>query len=279
MNDKDVTLTDVKYESEGTSYTFHEVSIGNLDIINGENTLEITFKAAAPYIDDLVLYSKQTATIQLIAAPAKQEITVSNAAEDFNIEETDTVQINTNTTGATFVSSSDSIATVTDTGLVTGVAKGTANITIKKDGMYSARVTITVTEKPIAGEIKVEVETGTSPEDVVTFREASSGDTITNAFPQNAVLTIKFNSDKAGSYKLSMNARGSSSSSDISIAESFEITFNGTKLTLSGNVKGRTLALYELGDVTLKAEENTITVKTLTESVPALDYFKLVPNA
>ena len=279
LNDKDVTLTDVKYESEGSSYTFHEVSIGNLDIINGENTLEISFKAAAPYIDDLVLYSKQTATIQLKAAPAKQEITVSNAAEDFNIETTDTVQINTNTTGATFTSSSDSIATVTNTGLVTGVAKGTANITIKKDGMYSARVTITVTEKPIAGEIKVEVETGTSPEDVVTFRRASSGDTITDAFPQNAVLTIKFNSDKAGSYKLSMNARGSSSSSDISIAESFEITFNGTKLTLAGNVKGRTLALYELGDVTLKAEENTITVKALTESVPALDYFKLVPNA
>jgi hypothetical protein len=49
-------------------------------------------------------------------------------------------------------------------------------------------------------------------------------------------------------------------------------------LNLTGTVTGRSNANYELGVVTTQVGENTITI-TNKEAAPAIDFFKLVPNA
>ncbi|MBR5750464.1 MAG: Ig-like domain-containing protein, partial [Bacilli bacterium] len=140
LNNTAIDMTGKALTGTGSSSTFGEFSLGTQSLIAGDNVLELSFKASAPYIDDLNFYSKQQSTIAVKAAPAKERIEVQLEAEATGItayigEETQiTLTKPTDTTGVTYASSKESVATVDQTGKITGVAIGTANITISKAG-------------------------------------------------------------------------------------------------------------------------------------------------
>ena len=276
----------------GSSSEFVEVDFGQVNIIAGNNVLEFSFLGSAPYMDDVLIYSKQQATIAIVPAAEKPAIVITNQESELTIEEGATLQLNSATTGLTWASSNEAVATVNATsGLVTAVAKGTANITARKDGMKTAKVTITVTEKIAAGEIRAQAENGTvngaavgTDTDIVT-RTTSTGETCTAQWAANATLVIKF-TGAAGSFKLSLVGRaggqyGMSDIEDLSAVISLKL--NNAAVTVPAiAITGRTFTAYEIGNVTLTAGENTLEIKALGEEAdkaPNIDFFKFVPQA
>ncbi len=279
----------------GSSSEFAEVSFGQVDLVAGDNVLLFEFKASAPYMDDVMLYSKETATVAVKPVAAKDTITITNT--ELTIEQEATLQLNGAPEGATYVSSDETKATVSNTGLVTGVAKGSVNITVFKAGMISARVAITVTEKVVAGELRVQAEDGTCGGAALTEADAenptaivkrptSTGETCTAQWAANAVLVMTFNAQNAGSYKLYLNGRaggqyGMSNIEDLKAV--IEVKVNDAALAIPDAlaISGRTFTDYLLGNVTLKAGDNKIEIKAIGEAdtAPNIDFMKLVPNA
>ena len=91
FNDAAISLAGKPFEG-GDSSNFVEVSLGQQDIKVGDNVLLLEFKASAPYMDDVVLYSKETATIAVKQAPAKETITITNT--ELSVEEGSTLHVN-----------------------------------------------------------------------------------------------------------------------------------------------------------------------------------------
>lgn len=302
FNNVDIDLSKINFESDSDgsgNYSFIGVSFGMFNLVAGNNALEIGMKGNAPYLDDLNIYAVEAATIQCVPAPQKEQIVVTNEESSLTIEAESTVQLLCATEGVTYKSSNEAVATVNETsGLVTGVAKGSATITVSKQGMKSARVTIKVTEKVAAGEIRVEAETGTcngaalteadaeNPSDII-IRTASTGETLTAQWKAGAVLLVKFQATQAGAYKLNLNARAAGQYGMTNIddlAANIEVKFNDAVVTIPAEtaISGRTFADYLIGTVNFKAGENKIEIKSLGEEddiAPNIDFFKFVPNA
>ena len=135
FNDAAISLAGKAFEG-GSSSEFAEVSLGQQNLKVGDNVLLFEFKASAPYMDDVMLYSKETATVAIKAAPAKETITITNT--ELSVVEGATLQLTGAPAGASYVSSNEANATVNESGLVTGVKKGSVNITVTKAGMISA---------------------------------------------------------------------------------------------------------------------------------------------
>lgn len=211
-------------------------------------------------------------------------IKVSAADNLTSLDFGDTVQLsakegNNALDGVTWTSSDETVATVNATGLVTATQKaGTTTITAAKAGYTDGKITITV-KKP---EIIVQVETGTSEGNAITFKESHNVDTdMVDAWPQNAVLTIEFNASKAGDYELHMTCRAhggyQSTNTDV-VASTMEITMNSAPVTLSGSVSGGTFTDYKIGEVTLISGKNTMTIKSLVADgeICTIDLFTFV---
>lgn len=290
LNNVAIDLSAKNYvtDSDGQGgYTFQAISLGEFDLVNGENALEFDMKGNAPYLDDLMIYSEAAATIAKVDAPAKETIVLTNAEGDFAIETTDTVQITSATTGLSYHSRSENIAVVDENGLVTGVAEGSAVIEVYKAGMISAKANITVTRKAAAGEINVEAETGVSSKDEsgadqITFRNASGGHNSTDAFPSGATLTINVEATNAGSYTMTFLARRSRNQGefDNKFATAFEMKINDAAVATEAAVDGTSWADYVIANVTLKAGANTLTIKALTEVNPInIDSLRFTPVA
>ena len=202
--------------------------------------------------------------------------------ESITVKVDETAQITSTMTGLEYKSANAAVATVSETGLVTGVKAGSTSITVSKDGNFKDLVIpVTVNEK--GGVVRAEVETGTSEGDVVTFRKPSGAgvsDQATNAFPKDAVLTIKFNSELAGKFDMYLNARGGSISGNTAAGDAISVKINGEVVTLSGEIAGGySFSEALIGEATLKVGENTIDVTALLDSMPNLDYFRFVPKA
>ena len=288
----------------GSSSEFQEFSLGELDIAT-TNALEISFKEASayPYLDDVMFYANQAAQIAVVAAPAKETITVERAELAVDIK--GTVQINvtkpTDLTGVTFVSDKESVATVNETGLVTGVSLGNANITIRKDGMYSARVKVSVSEPLQAGEIRVEAE---QADEIVSGetnfmnltdgaytqieRAHSGGGYITGyRVEEGDTLTMHFTSPKDQAMTLSVIASPAyQAPGAYTFATDCTITLNDEALTVSADAQisagtgemGQPTEETVLCDVNIKNGENTL-VLTFKGTAPSFDFFRLVPKA
>ena len=286
----DLSAVNFTSDSDGSgNYTFHEISFGEVDLIAGNNVLEFSLLGNAPYLDDVKVYAAAATTIAVVAAPAMSEIEI--AEKSLSVEEGATVQIVCTTEGVSYSSSNESVATVdAASGLVTGVAKGSATISVRKDDYKTAKVTITVTEKLIDGEVRVQAEAGTCDGAAlaesgtpIVIRSTSTGETCTAQWAENAVLVVKANITVAGNYTLSFVGRagGQYGTANIDdLAAVIEVKVNNVALTVSGAVSGRTFTNYVLGDVTLGAGETTIEVKGLgTDVAPNIDFFKLTPKA
>ena len=285
FNDAVVNFAAQGYVSEDTTnYTYKELSFGELDLIAGTNVLEITMKDPAegaseryPYMDDLNIYAAEAVTIELVPAPALLPLGITET--ELALVEGDTHQIECAVAEVTYTTSKDTVATVSETGLITAVAKGTATITVKKVGYKAAKIAVTVSEKAVEGELKVEAEEGTSENDAVTFRQVSSGETATDSFPEGATLIVKFNATTAGTYVLSMDARGNSSRTAIDLAAGLSMKFNDEDVAVSGELLGRTFQKVVIGEVTVKVGENILAVTALSGTRPNIDFFRLTPKA
>ena len=259
----------------------------------GENALEFDLKGNAPYLDDLMIYSETAATIAKVDAPAKETIVMTNSEESLALTAEDTLQLTSATTGLSYHSRSETVATVDENGLVTAVAKGSAVIEVYKAGMISAKVTVTVAEKVVAGEIRAQAEDGTcegaaigEADTKIIKRTTSGGETCTAQWEAEAVLTIKFNAEKAGAYSVYLNGRaggqyGTANIDDLKAV--IEVKVNNVAIAIPDAfaISGRTFTDYLLGNANLTVGENTIEVKAIGESntAPNIDFFKLVPNA
>ena len=197
----------------------------------------------------------------------------------------------------TFASDKETVATVSEDGKITGVALGTANITIKKDGWYSARVEVTVEKKVLAGEIRVEAENTTNdlPSGFHKYTDRTSG--IQNGHSGSAYITgydvnseceldYEFESEKAQTMTLII-----AGASHYQMAEDFvfgvdcKLILNGEEVQCAADAKiesnqvmGAPTVEVTIGDVQVKAGTNTFVVQ-FTERAPALDCYRFMPKA
>ena len=221
-----------------------------IDIKAGDNVLLFEFKASAPYMDDVMLYSKEAATITAKPAAAKDAIVITNT--ELAVTEGETLQLTGAPAGARYVSSDETKATVDENGLVSAVAKGSVAITVIKEGMLSARVSITVNEKVVEGSFLTEFEAGEQEGAAITFKDATGGYRVTNAFPQGETLTVPINAPKAGKFTMIFVARiAYSVTFDGNLASAFEIKLNGNAVSTSVTLNGNSWTEYTIADVDL----------------------------
>ena len=205
-------------------------------------------------------------------------VTVNESNITLKVEET--AQITSSMTGLTYTSDNSSVAKVDATGLVTGVKAGSTKIVVSKEGYRSARVAVKVNEKD--GVYQVEAESGVSSKgtdgnDQITFRVPSGGasGSMTDAFPKDATLTLKFDAKAAEKADMAMTLRGVVSD----LGEAMSITLNGNPIDLAGKALNSQYSMTKvaLGEVDVIANENTIVVTALGDSMPNLDFFRFEP--
>lgn len=301
LNGTAISMAKKSFESTDDNSNFKEFSLGEQDIKANDNTLELTFKGSAPYIDDLMIYSKQQSTIAVKAAPAKERIEVQLEAEATGItayigEDTQiTLTKPTDTTGVSYASDKETVATVDDTGKIHGVALGTANITIMKDGMYSARVEVVVEKKVVAGEIRVEAEDtkGDLPSGFMRLTDRtqgiqnghSGGAYITGYNVSSAVtLSYEFTSPKAQTMTLIIaGASHYQMDDDFVFGTDCTIKLNDQVITPAGEAKiesnkvmGAPTVEVTIGNVNVLNGANTFVLE-FAERAPALDCFRFLP--
>ena len=292
----------------GSSSEFAEFSLGELHLEKGENRLEIEFKEASayPYLDDLAFYSKSNATIEVAAAAQREtiEVKLAEGAEGLTAYIGEEVQIElvkpTSLEGVTFVSSKEEVATVSEDGKITGIKLGSADITIKKDGWYSARVSVTVEKKVLAGEIRVEAEDTTNelPSGFHKYTDRTTG--IQNGHSGSAYITgydvssacqleYSFESEKdqtmtlviagAPHYNMSAGEIFSFVNDCVIKLNDQAVTVNeGAEIEGTGAAMGAATVEVTIGDVNVKAGTNTFVIE-FAEKAPALDCYRFMPKA
>lgn len=275
------------------SFEFVDISFGQLNLVNGENTLEIKIKAdGAPYMDELQIFAKEAATIALVPS-TRQAVQV--AATDLEVVVGKTGNIQAVTQGVSYASADEAVATVTNAGVVTGVKVGVTTVRVKKDGMFTAVVNITVRPASVPGQIVLEAEDYIPDGSEISAERPQwggasvySGTSYVTTWPAEATMTINFNADANKTMVLAINGApkmnmSSFSYEDVNMAETFEIKVNGTAVNLTDKVMpaptGWTVEFndLDLGDVAIKSGANTITVKALADG-PYVDCFKLTPK-
>ena len=275
-------------------YDFHGVSFGMVDLIAGENVLEIeVLGQVAPNMDKVVIWTEDTLQITSVPAPQKEAIVVSPTEKELIVDET--VQLVTETAGVTYESSAPTVASVNATGLVTALSAGKATITISKEGMKKATVAITVKAKPVAGQIVLEAEDAVLPEGTsIQFENGDncSGGKSLGYFSAEQSFELKYTAAEAKTYKLSMVASSAVIKSDYSGFDAMTLTnevmtmkLNNTVIDLGTNTLPatsgwtKTWTEIDLGEVSLIQGENVFSFVALSQG-PNIDCLKLTdPNA
>lgn len=284
----------------GNSLEFEDLSLGELDLVQGENIVEFEFLVETNiFLNQLDVYAGSTIT--LVEPAAKEQITVTAAT--LEVIETETVAIETAIEGVSYVSVDPEVATVDENGVVTGVKMGKVDITVKKEGMYSVRVEITVNPKPVDGQILLEAESAIELEGIEPGGFSQGTPTINQDGGQwggNAVhsggayvsmwggdsltLSFKFEATEAGPMALSVVGNAPASwggeASPLVFKDSATVTFNDVALEFTDQefpaASGMNPEMVEvyLGVVNVVVGENTLVV-TFSGSIPSLDVFKL----
>lgn len=277
-------------EEEGSYYEFHAVMFGKVNLVAGNNVLVIEMLAQGPNMDKVVINTTEKLTIKSVPAAKKEAITVKNAK--LSVEEGSTVQIESEVADVAYASSDETVATVSATGLVTGVKPGKATVELTKDGWKKTSVEITVTRKQVAGLIMIEAEDALLEGGArAESKSGASNGTSVGYLSAGASVTFTFNCEAAGNYKFEMHC--GSGNADWSTwpnvqAAPQELTDELMPVTVNGeahSVNGITVPggsannpvdwfMVNLGDVTLKAGENTI-VFSFTAQGPNIDYIQL----
>ena len=290
FNGVEINMTGKTYTSNDSSgsYDFTEVSFGDVNLIAGDNVLLIEYLVEdSPYLDNCYIYAKAATTIASKPAAEKQKIALPEGAETLSVAIGATATINCTETGVKYASSNTDVAIVDEnTGVVTGVAKGSTTVVISKDGMIPARVTVNVTNP---SEILVEAESApevmeNGTEGAPTKKTSSStvsGGYYLNSNPSGTTLTYTFTAPTAGNYNLTMTSRNYGSAID-DLSTACEIKINNVAVNLAGKAYKNSYSNFtiDLGAVTLAAN-NTMTFKAIAEgsNVFLLDCFIFTPVA
>ena len=279
FNGADIDLAGKAFEGGGDTNTFVEFSFGDVNLVAGNNVMHFDFLGSSPYMDDLNIYAESATTIAVVQPAEKLDIVIGQ--ENIKITVGKTAQITSAITDLSYRSANTAVATVDDTGLVTGVAAGSTTINISKDGYKTLKLPVEVVEAEGAFKVNIDNITG---EGIVTkeSRNLTAPDNVMiDTFAVDAVGTLEFDVETAGTYTMYMKARASggySATDPDNLATCMELKVNDTKLDLAGEVAPGTFDTYLLGDVTLTAGKNVITIKCIT-SVPGINLFNFIPKA
>lgn len=304
LNDVAITIPAVEF-STGSNSEFAEFSLGVQSLKAGDNALELSFLSSAPYIDDLAIYAESAATITLKAAPVKEAIEVGNPTITLNRGETAQINVTkpTDKTGISYVSDNEEMASVSETGLVTGEALGDANIIVSKAGMLSIRVAVTITDQPVEGEIRVEAEDQAEDFDwgALGFHKYTdrtsgiafghSGGAYITGYDVNSEISLTYTvtSDKdqtmllviaaAPHYQMQAGEKYVFGTDATLKLNGAEITVNeGAEVVGDGARMGAKTQNIQIGNVHLNQGDNTFVIE-FHGKAPALDCFKFLPLA
>ena len=276
LNNNPIDLVGKAFAGGGDTNTFVEFSLGEFDL-QTNNVLHFEFKASSPYFDDLNIYAESAATIAVVQPTPKPDVTVDQ--QSITVAQGKTAQITSSLTGLSYKSANTAVATVTDAGVVTGVAPGNTTIAVSKADYKTVRIPVTVTEVEGAFVVSIEGITGEGITTRTSQNLSAPNNYIIDEFPANAVGTLAFEAPAAGRYILHMVARASggySSSTTDDLATCMDLKVNGVKLDLTGTVSG-SFTDYTLGEVNITtAGPGTIEIKCNT-TVPTINLFKFIP--
>ena len=315
LNGTAIDLTGIELEAHTSdmggfamsSLEFQDVSLGEVTLATPTNTLEFEMLVDNSLFLNEISFYAGSATMAVSNPPEVTQIAFTST--EVEVIEEETLQLAVDQTDVTWVSLDETVATVDQTGKVTGVKMGKTNIRAKKEGFYSAQVEITVNPKPVEGQIIVEAEDGEEVSDsyggssymrqsdnsqwgssgvhsggaYVTYFSMGGGDV-------DLTLTIKFQATEAKTMVLSVvgsapvNYMGGDAAAYV-FGESATITLNENPVTITEGAEfpapeGYTADMVEivLGDVSVQAGENTLVFHT-TGAAPSIDCFKLSVKA
>ncbi len=314
LNEAAIDLSAITLEAHagdwGNTLTFAELSLGEQNLLAAENTLEFSFLAETNiFLNEIHLYAGD-AKIALVAPTAKTQIEIT--ATEIEVIEEQTIQLNASEAGVTWMSLDETVATVDQTGVVTGVKMGRVNIRAKKEGFYSVQVEITVNPKPVAGQILLEAEAAEELADIepggyvqgqpMIMQDGgqggwggsevhSGGAYVTGYGIDSLTLTFKFTATATQTMVLSVVGASSAMKSDYSgyeaqiLADIMTITLNEQAVNVGeaafpegGSMMSNPMSEVVIGDVNVQAGENTLVV-VLSGGLPSLDVFKLSVKA
>ena len=298
FNGKEISMAGrtVPAPEDGESYyEFNTVSFGQVDLIAGNNVLEIEMLAQGPNMDKVVIFTSETLQIATVPAQTKPKIEVVEAEIEIQVDEEKQIQVKDNLAGVAYKSADETIATVSNAGVVKGIKAGKTTVEVTKDGYKKATVNITVKAKPVAGQIVIEAENAILPEG--TTIQMENGDTCSGGkslgyFSAEQTFELKYTAAEAKEYKLSIVVSSAAVKSDYSGFADMELTnevmtmkFNNTAIDLgSHTLPGssgwtKTWEEIDLGNINIVAGENTFSFAALKQS-PNIDCIKLTdPNA
>ena len=284
-------------------YDWHTTSFGKVNLVAGNNVLEIEMIGQGPNMDVLKIYSDdKDLTIAVVEPVVMQKIAVT--PDSVVLEIGGTQQLTTETADVIYASSNEAVATVSTSGLVTAVAAGNAEITVSKEGMKSAKVSVKVKAAQQAATaydlvegtaVRMEFENGefycesgswgypqwgmapshdggeTPIEDV----ESASGGMSLGYFNQTSKVTLKFNSPKAGTVKLVICGAAAGT---YDLAANATIKVNDTALDLTGKTIETTgytdWQTADLGSIAVNSGSNTLVLEVIGQQGPNLDYIE-----
>ena len=275
FNGKEISMAGrtVSGPSDGDTnnyYEFSTVSFGMVDLVAGNNVLEIEMLAQGPNMDKVVIFTTETLQIQSVPAQAKPKIEVVEADLEVVVDSEVSIQVKDNLAGVTFTSADETIATVSTAGVVKGIKAGRTTVELTKEGYKKATVNVTVKAKPVAGQVILEAEAGEIVGGRVENDNNSSGGARVGYLAADTSLTLKTTLEEAGEYTVSMEL-------DLSSCMTFKV--NNVDVALTGKVLpagpwGNYIEV-NFGDFNLVKGENTFAF-AFTAQGPNIDYVKLV---
>ena len=293
FNGQEISMTGkttVAPEDDSNYYEFHAVSFGQVALKAGQNVLEIEMIGQGPNMDSVVFFTNETLQLATVPAAVKPKIEVVEAELKIEVEKTAQIQVKNNLTGVTYTSANAEVATVSTTGLVTGVKAGKTTIDVEKDGYKKATVAVTVTAKPVANQVILEAEDAVLPEGAtiqIEDADTASGGKSLGYFSADQTFELKYTAEAAVEAELTLVAAPCSLKSDYSgiqemnLAEALELKLNNNAISLANKVLPEVSGWefhswndVELGKVNLKQGENVFYFKALTQG-PNIDCLKL----
>lgn len=294
FNGKEISMAgrSVPGPSDGDTnnyYEFSTVSFGMVDLVAGNNVLEIEMLAQGPNMDKVVIFTTEKLQIKSVPAQAKPKIEVVEANLEVVVDSEVSIQVKDNLAGVTFTSADETIATVSAAGVVKGIKAGRTTVELTKEGYKKATVNVTVKAKPVAGQVILEAEAGEIVGGRVENDNNSSGGARVGYLAAETSLTLKTTLEEAGEYTVSMLAYSNNVSDwsgypnvtadelDLSSCMTFKV--NNVDVALTGKVLPAgpwgNYVEVNFGDFNLVKGENTFAF-AFTAQGPNIDYVKLV---
>jgi uncharacterized repeat protein (TIGR02543 family) len=132
--------TSTAFDDDGDGSVYETFEVNDINI-EGEFTIEILAADSQMVLDNLT-WTYSTPSILATEANTPSSITITG---DTTVNMNESIQLSADTEAVIWVSSDSEIITVDQTGLVTGVAEGTANVTAHSFYNHSVLDTITIT--------------------------------------------------------------------------------------------------------------------------------------